>query len=477
MKIKKILLIFPNGGSVREGMPLSYGFIKSNVDKSQYDIKVLDCTLNNIISTDAEFRNEINNIKPELIGISSFSFNFQEVLAMSKIIKQINPNVVTIVGGPHATVNADKIAKCKEFDFIFRGEAELAFSKFLDEINREPSDFSKVEGLAYRNKDGDFIYNEIARVENLDQIKIPDYDAINLNLYIEKGYSYQGSKRRNAPLIATKGCPYGCAFCSASVISGRKIRRFSVEYMINWIRYLYVKHDIRGFNIIDDNFTFDKDYVEKFCNSVLKLRYKDVEFNTPNGIRMEKGNIDLWKRMRKTGWRSLTIAPESGSLKVLKSMIKNLNLNIVPSIVKDIKKSGLMSKGFIMVGYPGETVRDIRKTKFLIKKCRFDSVSVHIFQPLPGTHIFDELVRKNEITDEFMPRQYCNYNKAIYKTTTLKGINISRVVNNLIFTAILYNPMVLFMIFKPHFKRIIYKPTDIFKVMKLLISKIWEICF
>ncbi len=427
----KIVLIYPRGGDIKRGIPLAFGYLKSNADADKYDIKIIDCTLDDIDPSSPDFIVRIKQISPDVVGTSSWSVNFPEALMILKTVKQIDPNITTIFGGPHATVFAEKVIKNEEIDFVFRGEAELSFPVFLDEFNKKNPNFSKVKGLVYQNEKGETIFSEIARIENPDDVKIPDYSAINLERYIEKGYRYNNSKERNAPIWATRGCPYRCAFCSVPSINGRKIRKHSIEYMIRWIKFLYKKHNIRGFVIIDDNFTFDIEYAKAFCRGVIKLGYKDIEFNCPNGIRMQRGNYELWSLMRQAGWCTIVVAPESGSKRVLQSLRKDLDPEEVPNIVKDIKKAKLKVHGFFMVGCPGETKEDLKETELLIKRCKFNGLSITNFQPMPGTLIYDELIKRGEIVSDFLP---AFFRKRVYVPSTLRDFDLEKFVSRVIET-------------------------------------------
>lgn len=433
MKKPQIVLVYPRSGNVELGPPLGFGYLKSNTDSNKYDINIIDFDLENLDPEGAEFTNRIKQINPGIVGVFSYSFNFTEALTIVKTVKIIDSHIATIIGGPHATVAAEKVIKNKEIDFVFRGEGEFSFSLFLEQYNNPHPDFSKVKGLAYKNKNGEYIFNEISRIKDLDSIKIPDYDVINLNRYIEKGYGrwYQNSKKRCAPIFTTRGCPYRCTFCAVPLVSGSILRKHSTEYMISWIKVLYTKYDIRGFAVFDDNFTFDIEYAKTLCKEVIKLGYKDVEFNSPNGIRMQRSNVELWDLMRRAGWRRIVVAPESGSIRILKSMKKDLEPKDVIRITKDIKKAGLKVHGFFIMGFPGETIDDLDQTKFLIRKCKFDGISITKFQPFPGTPIYNELLQKKEITNDFLPELFGDYKSTAYVTPTLRDFNFGNYVRSL----------------------------------------------
>lgn len=438
----KVALIWPKGGDIKMGMPLWIGYLVGNSNKEKYDFHIVDCTLNDMDSDSEVFLNIIKSINPTIVGVSSWSFNFSEALKIIKKVKDINNNVKTIYGGPHATAYAKSVIENEAIDFVFRGEADIYFNKFLDEFNSESPDWSKIKGLVYRDREKGKIFNEISFVEYLDDIKFPDYDALNLPSYIEKGYNALNTKERCAPIFATRGCPYKCKFCAVPVISSREIRSHSVEYLMECIKLLYTKYDIRGFNVIDDNFTFYPEFAKDFCKNVIKLNYKDIELYAPNAVRMQRGDFELWTLMRQAGWKMVTVAPESGSKEVLKKMRKGLDPEKVPGIVREIRRAGLKVHGFILLGYPGETIADLKKTELLVRNCKFDHLSVSTFQPIPGTPIYDELLENGEITKDTLPTRFGDRTKKAYVTPALKDFNFNRFVKKLELIMYLNNPKV-----------------------------------
>jgi len=403
-KSKKVLLISPNGNLPNYCLPLSLGYLKSNVSGS-HEVKVFDLTLEKIETNSLKFREEIQNINPDVVGVTVSIQTYNDSINTLKVTKEINNNIVTIMGGAHPTIYPNFVMKQSIIDYLLTGEGELPFSYFLDNIDNDER--FNTHGLVYR-KNGTIFKNKIWLDEDLDKIKIPDYNAIKLIEYISKGYNYGGFYGKTAPIWLTRGCPYKCSFCSASLINGTKIRSHSIPYAVQWISHLYDKFNIRQFAIVDDNFTFYIDYAKEFCESIIKLREnghfrEKIYFATPNGIRIERVDDELLRMMKRTGWKGLTVAPESGSRKTLKRMHKNLDPDAVPNIVDRIKSAGLYVRGFFMVGFPGETHEDIEETIKLIRKTKFDNITIGRFLPIPGTPIFDELVNEGEISPDYIP--------------------------------------------------------------------------
>ncbi|MCK5793769.1 MAG: B12-binding domain-containing radical SAM protein, partial [Anaerolineales bacterium] len=366
----KICFIWPRGFDHEYSLPLPFAYLISNLDTSRHEVSVIDCVLDNLDARSPQLKRLLLDQKPQVVGFSCFTPQYHEVISLSRLVKTINPTTHTVLGGIHATAVPEQVLKEDSIDFVMRGEVELVFPKFIEELENDTPDLSIISGLCYRKEGPSPAHiSDIVMVQDLDRVRFPDYRAIQLERYLEVGYRFDARVKRNAPIRATRGCPYQCAFCATPRLSGRKLRRHSIKYLLAWTKYLYDDLNIRWINLIDDNFTFDTEYAAEFCRRVIALKLKGLCLGTPNGIRIEHGNSELWRLMKEAGWNSLIVAPESGSLRVLRLMKKNTKIEKIPGIVKDIKATGLQVKAFFMLGYPGENVADIQKTSKFIKEC------------------------------------------------------------------------------------------------------------
>jgi anaerobic magnesium-protoporphyrin IX monomethyl ester cyclase len=401
---KKILLVEPAGNLPFYILPLALGYLKSNIPEKHH-VKILDCSMDGISSGSKKYKEIIEDFNPDIVGVSASMQTYKEGIQAVRVAKSVNKEIITVMGGAHPSIFAEQVMKDEHVDYVFRGEAELSFSEFLDQLKHE--DYASVKGLAYR-KNGEVILNDINLDPEIDRINIPDYEHIQLEEYIKRGYSYGGFYGKSAPIWMTRGCPYACSFCSASLINGKKIRRHSISYVMKWLDHLYKKYHIRQFALVDDNFTFQKEYAKDFCRNVIQLRgngyfQERIYFATPNGIRIDYVDEELLDLMKKAGWNGVSVAPESGSRRTLKRMRKNLDPDAVPMLIDRIKKAGLDVRAFFMIGYPGETEEDVKETIKLIRKSRIDALILGKFLPIPGTPIFDELVKEGEIDKDYMP--------------------------------------------------------------------------
>jgi len=418
----KVALVWPYGNDPTYSVPLGFAYLIANCKVPGVEFKIFDGALYNSPAHSDNFKNFLLTYRPDIVGVSCWSKTFIETCRIVAVTKKFLPGSITVLGGIHPTAYTAKTLEKSLADYILAGETEISFKTFLSNVN-DPGKLHATPGLAYR-EEGKVIINPHSFPQDLDTIALPDYGAIELEKYFKKGYRYCSYTSRNAPIWLTRGCPYCCKFCTAPQMNGKKIRKHSVEYGIEWIEMLYTQYGVRHINIIDDNFTFYSDYTRSFCEALIRKNFKGLTMYASNGIRAQKTDQEIFKLMKRAGWRIATVAPESGSKTVLHLMKKDLEPDMWPAKVEEIRDAGLTSHGLFLIGYPGETTQDIKETEMLIKRCNFDIISIQYFQPLPGTPIYDELVQKGEIEDTLLPNSTTG--SRAYVTQHLANFNFSR---------------------------------------------------
>ena len=390
----KVLLIKPRNVTDHIQPSLGLLYLASQIRKN-HDVAIHDCIKEN--TKLEEIIHVIEAQSPDVIGIQCFTYDVPNVSRMLKAIKKIFPDIITVVGGAHiSSIPLEAYNKfLPDIDYGFNGEAEIGFPRFLTALEHKMIDHSDIEGLIWRDPDGRIIVNEKCAIQNLDELGIPSWDLILPETYPECQHGAFYKKFPIAPIIITRGCPYMCGFCAAPIISGRKIRKHSVEYVQENIRTLY-KRGIREIHIVDDNFTFDLDYCKQVLRGIIDLKL-DISLATPNGIRMERIDDEVLELMKEAGVYLVSVAAESGSNRILKRMKKTITVANVKQNVKQIQRHGFEIAGFFVIGYPGETKEEIKTTIRFSKQLGLLRANYFTFLPLPGTSIYNEMVEQNKI--------------------------------------------------------------------------------
>jgi len=382
----KTLLIWPPGMKSENGtiFPMALGYLKNVIDCS-----VLDLALNPL-STE-ELREQL--IGYELIAISVWGFNIQPVEDLIHFIRQ-HSTAKIVVGGPSA-----HMAKA---DYTIVGEGERTLQKLHEALAGNDLDcLEEVPGLAVGEAPCPC---PVQFSDNLDDFGLVDYQKLQLDHYLETGYKdwmyTLKDKFRSAPIMATRGCPYDCSYCSGPVIMGKKVRKHSIKYVLETIERLYQKHAIRQISFLDDNLTFHAEYAKPLCEAIVRWQEKkgyQLVFTSLNGVRVNRLDEELVALMKRAGWGEIVIAPESGSPATLKRMRKRIDLADVQDKIALIHKHRMNVAAYFLLGYPGETREDLALTRDYILGSEIDRCIINFFNPIPGTPIYDQLEQRGEL--------------------------------------------------------------------------------
>jgi len=312
-------------------------------------------------NTDEEIIKEISELQPDFVGISCFTFNAYTILQLCKLVKKVNPNIKTVLGGPHATELGKEILKrVPEADLIVNFEGEMSF---LDIVNK--LDLPSINGITYRA--GKEIITTNTRLPiNIDDLPNPS-----------NYFKYQR-------LITSRGCPGMCTFCSTPQFWGQRLRNKSPKRVVDELEELHNKYGISYFIFSDDTFTASRDRTIEVCKLIIDRKLK-ISWDCRSRVNFMSEDRVRW--LRDAGCISLSFGVESGSPRILKNIRKHINLEQVQRSSEWTKKYGLQLNFFIIVGSPGENDESIQETIDVLRKTRPHSILVSIMQLTPDTEI------------------------------------------------------------------------------------------
>ncbi len=457
----RILLIRPPGqqflGQVEPtaGLPLGCLHIAAVLEAAAHDVSVLDCQLfdDNHRSwkwgdremygaTWDEVEHEIRRYSPQIVGISNqFSVQIDSAVEVAKIVKRVDPNIVTVVGGNHAsTVPTEFLKLSNNIDIVCRGEGENTLLNIVCCLEGKER-FEDVKGIAFR-KDGLIVVNDQAPYltsPELDALPFPAYHLVNMERYFrlqEKGYlaryhyNYPGSHRA-VSMVTSRGCPYNCTFCSIHLHMGKRFRAHSVNNVLEHIELLTDQYGVRHIYFEDDNLTLDTGRFSRLLDGLLARRF-GITWDTPNGVRADLLNKELTAKSKETGCTQLVVGVESGNQANLKKIVKKeLDLHLVERIACVCKEQGLDLGAFFVIGFPQETIKDMQATLdyALRLERKYDVYPIlHVLKPLVGTEVYNESVRKGYFVDEFTAATMCGFiaGTGLIETENFKRTDVAR---------------------------------------------------
>lgn len=384
----KVLLAKPYNRSDHIQPSLGLGYLATAI-RSRHDVTILDC-IKERMALDG-FTEYVRRNRPDLVGLQCYTFDLGFIRKALAAIKTIDRGIVTVVGGPHPTADpAGMMDSCPaSLDFAFAGEAEIGFPKLLEALESGGGDLASIPGLVWRDG-GKVAVNNKTVVDDLDKIGLPAWDLIHPETYPE---SQHGAFFKNfpiAPIMVTRGCPYPCTFCAGNLVSGKKIRRRSIDSVLAEIKMLKDDLGVREFHIIDDNFTMDSQYTMEFLKKLQAMNL-GMSWSTPNGVRMDTLDPEMLKLMKETGLYLISLGIESGSDEILRFMRKGITTSRMRDYIKMIDQAGIDMAGFFIIGFPGETSETINQTIRFAAELPLKRANFFTYLPFPGTESYEKL--------------------------------------------------------------------------------------
>jgi len=276
-----------------------------------------------------------------------------------------------MVGGYHATAAPEELLENADIDWVFHGESEITFPKFLE----NPDDFPRE------------IFGE--KPADLDTLRFIDRSIYREPVEDCGGWWYGGNFTKMTTVMAARGCAYNCSFCQPLERNhfGSKIRRRSVANLIDELRQLKKRYNPDCVMIHDDTFLFQPKWIEEFIERYPEIGLPFWAAGRADGI---CDYPELVKRLVGVGWELVSVGFESGSQRMLDKMKKGITVEQNLEASRIIKSTGAKIYGNYMLGMPWETKEDIQATAKMADEIAAEMPSWAFFTPYPGCEAGEE---------------------------------------------------------------------------------------
>ena len=370
--------------------PLGIMYIAAQIEKeTSHQVEILDAQVDEL--TYEQLKTEIEKRKPDVVGITTMTFTLIDVIKTAKIIKEINPNIKIILGGPHVIIYPTETINIKEVDFVILGEAETVIKPLLDNINNL-DELEKVKGLVFKSNGKIINTGRSDLIKNLDDLPFP---ARHLTPY-KKYYWALSPYRPITTMFTSRGCPYQCLFCDRPQL-GKNFRPASAKRVVDEMEECQ-KMGIQEIFIYDDTFGVDRKRVLDICADIIKRGIK-IAWN----IRTRVNTVDeeVLIALKKAGCQRIHYGVEAGTQKILNVLKKGITLEMVEKAFKLTRKAGIQTAGYFMIGSPTETKKDIMETIEFMKKLKPDYVHITITTPFPATGLYELALREKVLKKDY----------------------------------------------------------------------------
>ncbi|OGY66048.1 MAG: hypothetical protein A3A04_00580 [Candidatus Harrisonbacteria bacterium RIFCSPLOWO2_01_FULL_40_28] len=351
------------------------------------------------------FNKEVESFKPHLIGISCmFSTMHGCMIDTIEHSKQMYPRIPLIAGGVHTSgFTKLNLEKCPSLDFVMRFESDLSFITFIDYANGKgnPEDLTQVAALC----NTEYVEIEERNTPQEDDLNItPDYHNLPIEKYSSVGmigaYRWLRPDARAATIVSNRGCRARCTFCTVENFNGRGVRGRRNESVVNEIKENYARYGIDHYMWIDDDLFHDEERIIKMFHAIANCKLP-ITWEASNGVIASATTESLVAAAACSGCSALHFGIESGSPEILRNVKK-------PSGIKHFHKAGrlmqkypqIFTRGFLMLGFPSETLRQIWQTIRLACDIEMDWYSIQIVSYLGNTAMTQELLAKGLLNEQ-----------------------------------------------------------------------------
>jgi len=400
MKYKQILLTRPPTGSnaLQGGSdadphpqpPLGLAYLAGVLERLS-DVNVLDILDGNFSENYVyDVKMAVKKHNPDLVGFSAFTPFANPALEATKTVKEINSEILTVLGGPHAVLADVTMRKCPDLDVIVYDEGEEQIEEI---VSGKPLD--DIAGLFIR-KEGKIVpTSPRSYIENMDSLPYPAYHKLP---HFPDGYHPHPPKstgRKWCSIMWSRGCPFFCNYCNRENSFGLKFRNQSPEYVVDHIRFLNSEYGIEELTFYDDVMSLNRKATMTLMESMTKENL-GFEISWDAETRVDLVDPELLHAMKKAGCRMISYGIEHGEF-IYEIKGGTATIQQAEDAVRWTHNAKMDTVGYFMIGLPKETPKTIRTTIDFAKKLDCTYAQFAITMPFPGNKLYDEAIKSGLI--------------------------------------------------------------------------------
>jgi len=344
----------------------------------------------------------VEKINPEILGFSALASSGKTAARIARMVKERNPNVITVFGNYYATFNEKRIlTQYPQVDIVVRGEGEETTRELVKAIEEKRS-LKRVRGITFREGEDIVSTPDRPLIKRIDDLPIPDRTLLDVE-YHSTLIGAIGAPERFTTLLSSRGCPYRCRFCGCQKIVHGVWRARSVENTFDELEFL-TGEGYKQFLFVDDSFTINQKRIIELCKRIIEAKL-DIEWICEG--RVNHASYGLMRYMVKAGCKIIYFGIESANQRILDYYRKQVTLEQSRNAVRTTRKAGMdIIVGSFIVGAPTETQQEIEKTLGFAEKVPLDVPQFNILGVFPGMELWDEFKAEGYLSEDDVDRHW-----------------------------------------------------------------------
>ncbi len=356
--------------------PIGLAYVAAALENDGHEVMIIDMPAE---AKDVdEVKEDIERFHSDVVGVYCATYRVNHANDVINTAKDVDVSIKTLMGGPHASLLAEDCMKNGNLDAVVCGEGEITTPELM-RTWESGGNLAKVKGIVFR-KGGGIVRNPPRELADVDSLPYPARHLLPMDEYKLFGTFKLGT------MISSRGCTYGCHYCSVAAIYGRKWRPRNPKRIVDEMEYLQKNYDIDVLTFMDDNFDLDKKRVMTLCD---EIRERDLDilwgYQSASVIKDE----EMLKKLRNVGCRILTYSIETSSRKSIDVMKKKINMQQVRDVFQISKELGMIRIANIILGLPGETKKDVEESIELARALDPEYALFFLPTPYPGTKFYE----------------------------------------------------------------------------------------
>jgi anaerobic magnesium-protoporphyrin IX monomethyl ester cyclase len=378
--------------------PIALGYLSSSLRQEGYNTSIIQQRG----ESDDEIVDHVVSQDPRIVGISAMTYNFNKARKLAVKLKRKIPNTQITFGGYHVSAVPKECLSYPEVDYVIVGEGEETFIELAEcVIGGDKKDLSKIRGLAYKTEEGARVNPRRERIKNLDYLPFPDRYGLEGCVWGAPIIPIPQNQISFAQVTYSRGCYHQCTFCTSSKLWRGEVVHRSAKNLVDEIEFLVREYGTNGLFFTDLTFNADRTKVIEFCD---EMDRRHMVVNWMAACRITE-DLDLLRKMRDVGCVKIAYGVESLDNSRLHELGKGTRFDEIINCFEATNNLGIITRAYIMMGYPDENECTVRKMKQDIKKLPADQIRLSLITPFPGTPFFDEMQQKGLIisnnTDDY----------------------------------------------------------------------------
>lgn len=420
--------------------PLGLAYVAGALDAAGHDVRLVDAVTEAPRQHTRYFRGYLVGLRaeqivdrlpddPKLVGITVvFTHEWPSIVRLIEAIKDRFPGVPVVLGGEHVTSMPEFCLLTSKADYLVLGEGEETLVELVDALDRGTPP-AELLGVAYREGGEAVVNARRARTLDVDDIARPAWHLVDLDTYHDNrwmGGMYSSTK--SVPILATRGCPYQCTYCSApNMWTPRWIPR-DPKKVVDEIEHYMTTMGARNFPFQDLTAIIKREWILEFCRELL-ARGLEITWQMPTGTRSEAIDAEVAGLLRETNMISMAYAPESGSETTRQLIKKKMKSDRMFESMQAAVDAGLNVMVFMVIGFPHDTDDHISENlEFFerIAEIGINDAAVGFYMALPGTQIFESLYDSGKIRIDRTYFRHILSSTSLWATSTYSGLSRPR---------------------------------------------------